>query len=152
MLASGGGFATGAGFTNSFTVGQGSLHQTFTTGTFILTQGFQQPADISVFDNPDAAAIYHKFVMAEGDQAMQRYKLMRLAWDLVGIATGVFVKGDSPLLLGIDLAPQLPLEEPLFLAFLSYLALVAWAGADRLLARRARADAATPRIAQEETS
>ena len=42
-----------------------------------------------------------------------------LAWDAVGIATGVFVKGDSPLLLGIDLAPQLPLEEPFFLAFLS---------------------------------
>jgi len=75
-----------------------------------------------------------------------------LAWDLVGIATGVFVKGDSPLLLGIDLAPQLPLEEPLFLAFLSYLALVAWAGADRLLARRASPDAATPPLAQEERS
>ncbi len=51
-----------------------------------------------------------------------------LAWDAVGIATGVFVKGDSPLLLGIDIAPQLPLEEPFFLAFLSYLALVVVGG------------------------
>jgi lycopene cyclase domain-containing protein len=59
-----------------------------------------------------------------------------LAWDAAGILTGVFIKGGSPLLLGIDLAPQLPLEEPVFLAFLSYLALVAWAGADRLYARR----------------
>jgi lycopene cyclase domain-containing protein len=59
-----------------------------------------------------------------------------LAWDAVGIATGVFVKGGSPLLLGIDLAPHLPLEEPVFLAFLSYLALVAWAGAQRVLERR----------------
>lgn len=67
-----------------------------------------------------------------------------LAWDAVGIATGVFVKGDSPLLLGIDLAPELPLEEPFFLAFLSYLALVVWAGALRLLARPKRADAASP--------
>ena len=50
---------------------------------------------------------------------------------------GVFVKGDSPLLLGIDLAPQLPLEEPFFLAFLCYLALVAWAAALRVLGRRA---------------
>lgn len=58
-----------------------------------------------------------------------------LVWDAVGIATGVFVKGPSPLLLGIDLAPQLPLEEPVFLAFLCYLALVASAGASRLLAR-----------------
>jgi lycopene cyclase domain-containing protein len=65
-----------------------------------------------------------------------------LAWDAVGIATGVFVKGDSPLLLGIELAPHLPLEEPVFLAFLSYLALVAWAGADRMLsARRSRRSA-----------
>jgi lycopene cyclase domain-containing protein len=63
-----------------------------------------------------------------------------LAWDAVGIATGVFVKGDSPLLLGIDLAPHLPLEEPVFLAFLCYLALVAWAGVQRLIERR-RADA-----------
>ena len=42
-----------------------------------------------------------------------------LAWDAVGIAAGVFVKGDSLLLLGVDLAPQLPLEEPFFLAFLA---------------------------------
>ena len=45
---------------------------------------FQQPADASVFENPETASIYHKFVMAEGEQAMQRYKLMRLAWDLIG--------------------------------------------------------------------
>jgi len=55
-----------------------------------------------------------------------------LIWDAVGIATGVFIKGDSVLLLGVDLAPQLPLEEPFFLAFLCYLALVAWAAARRL--------------------
>ena len=59
-----------------------------------------------------------------------------LAWDAVGIATGVFVKGDSPLLLGIDLAPHLPLEEPVFLAFLCYLALVMWAASRRVLSRR----------------
>ncbi|MFH8250356.1 lycopene cyclase domain-containing protein [Microbacterium sp. B2969] len=62
-----------------------------------------------------------------------------LAWDLVGIAAGVFVKGDSPLLIGIDLAPHLPLEEPVFLAFLCYLGLVAWAGARKVQARRAEA-------------
>lgn len=47
-----------------------------------------------------------------------------LAWDAVGIAAGVFVKGDSPALVGIDLAPHLPIEEPVFLAFLCYLALL----------------------------
>ena len=59
-----------------------------------------------------------------------------LAWDAVGIATGVFVKGDSPYLLGIDLAPHLPIEEPVFLAFLCYLALVVHAAVIRVLAAR----------------
>ncbi|MCW3494110.1 lycopene cyclase domain-containing protein [Microbacterium sp. SSM24] len=59
-----------------------------------------------------------------------------LAWDAVGIATGVFVKGESVLLIGVDLAPHLPIEEPFFLAFLSYLALVTWGGARRLLTPR----------------
>jgi len=60
-----------------------------------------------------------------------------LVWDAVGIATGVFVKGDSPLYVGVDLAPQLPLEEPVFLAFLCYLALVVHAAALRIVRRRA---------------
>ncbi|PZU49617.1 MAG: lycopene cyclase domain-containing protein [Microbacterium sp.] len=47
-----------------------------------------------------------------------------VAWDAACIAAGVFVRGDSPLLLGIDLFPHLPLEEPVFLAFLCHLALV----------------------------
>jgi lycopene cyclase domain-containing protein len=58
-----------------------------------------------------------------------------LLWDAAGIATGVFVKGDSPLLLGVDLAPHLPVEEPVFLAFLCYLALVVHAAASRLRTR-----------------
>ncbi|MDQ1128209.1 lycopene cyclase domain-containing protein [Microbacterium sp. SORGH_AS_0888] len=60
-----------------------------------------------------------------------------LLWDAVGIAAGVFVKGDSPLLLGWDLAPHLPVEEPVFLAFLCYLALVVHAAALRTGRRRA---------------
>ncbi|WP_345803070.1 lycopene cyclase domain-containing protein [Microbacterium sp. AZCO] len=62
-----------------------------------------------------------------------------LLWDLVGIGAGVFVKGDSALYVGVVLAPHLPLEEPVFLAFLCYLALVSWAGAQRVLGRRASA-------------
>ena len=71
--------------------------------------------------------------------------LFFLAWDAVGIATGVFLKGDSPALLGIDLAPHLPLEEIFFLTFLCYLALVVWAGAERVLDRLQGTDAAPPR-------
>jgi lycopene cyclase domain-containing protein len=61
-----------------------------------------------------------------------------LAWDAVGIGTGVFVKGDSPLYIGLDIAPHLPLEEVFFLAFLCYLALVTTAAVARGLARRPR--------------
>jgi lycopene cyclase domain-containing protein len=63
-----------------------------------------------------------------------------LAWDAVGITTGVFLKGDSPLFTGVDIAPELPLEEVFFLAFLCYLGLVVWAAALRLIERRTPAD------------
>ena len=59
-----------------------------------------------------------------------------LAWDAVGIVTGVFVKGESPLFVGIDLAPHLPLEEVFFLVFLSYLGLVLWTVFERTHAKR----------------
>lgn len=59
-----------------------------------------------------------------------------LAFDAVGIVTGVFLKGDSAVFTGIDVAPELPLEELFFLTFLCYLTIVIWAGALRLLARR----------------
>ena len=65
-----------------------------------------------------------------------------LAWDLVGIAARIFLKGDSPLFTGVDVAPELPLEELFFLAFLCYLGLVIWAAALRVLDRRAAARAA----------
>jgi lycopene cyclase domain-containing protein len=62
-----------------------------------------------------------------------------VVWDLVGIASGVFVQGASPAYVGIELAPHLPLEELCFLTFLSYLALVVHAGMMRMLeARTAR--------------
>mgnify|MGYP006272847377 CR=1 FL=1 len=47
-----------------------------------------------------------------------------LCWDVAGIALNVFFKGGSPLLTGVMLANQLPLEEPIFLALLCYSALM----------------------------
>lgn len=61
-----------------------------------------------------------------------------LVWDAVGIATGVFYKGDSPLFVGVDVAPEIPLEEIFFLGFLCYLTMVCWTAAMRTLDRRAR--------------
>ncbi len=47
--------------------------------------------------------------------------LFFLAWDLAGIGLGIFHRGQTDIMLGIDLAPELPLEEVVFLTFLSYL-------------------------------
>ena len=61
-----------------------------------------------------------------------------LAWDLLGIALGVFARGRSPFMTGIELAPQLPLEEPVFLVFLCYLTLVLLFGTRAVLDRGRR--------------
>ena len=76
-----------------------------------------------------------------------------LVWDAVGISTGVFLKGDSPAFTGIDVAPELPLEELFFLSFLCYLSLVVWSAAMRLLSSRGPASSgSTPRDAEESRS
>ncbi len=54
-----------------------------------------------------------------------------LAWDLVGIANGIFFRGEAPHLSGILLAPELPLEELFFLILLSYNTLVVYRWAAR---------------------
>ncbi|WP_448809801.1 lycopene cyclase domain-containing protein [Agromyces bauzanensis] len=59
--------------------------------------------------------------------------VLLLVWDLVGIGFGVFFRGDSPWATGLVIAPDLPVEEPLFLLFLCYLALVGVLGAERVL-------------------
>lgn len=47
--------------------------------------------------------------------------LFFLAWDLAGIGLGIFYRGQTDVMLGIMLAPELPLEEIVFLTFLCYL-------------------------------
>lgn len=59
-----------------------------------------------------------------------------LAWDVAGIASGIFFRGENPWSTGIVLATHLPLEEPVFLAFLCQLTMTVHAGADRMLSRR----------------
>ncbi|MGR2753588.1 lycopene cyclase domain-containing protein [Agromyces arachidis] len=65
-----------------------------------------------------------------------------LLWDAAGIALGVFFRGDSQIVTGVELAPELPLEEPVFLVFLCYLTLVLVLGVERILRARS-ADAST---------
>jgi lycopene cyclase domain-containing protein len=44
-----------------------------------------------------------------------------VAWDLAGIGLGVFFRGETPFMTGLQVAPELPLEELFFLALLCYL-------------------------------
>ena len=46
-----------------------------------------------------------------------------LAWDLGGIGSDIFYKGDSEFMIGVMLAPELPLEELFFLTFLCWMAM-----------------------------
>ena len=59
-----------------------------------------------------------------------------LLWDGAGLALGIFARGGSPHMTGVLIAPELPVEEVFFLALLSYNALLAWRGLDRLARRR----------------
>ena len=50
--------------------------------------------------------------------------LFFLAWDEVGITLGVFFRGTTPILTGILVYEELPLEEIFFLIVLSYTSLL----------------------------
>lgn len=60
-----------------------------------------------------------------------------LVWDAAGVGLGIFFEGRSGLLIGIDLAPQIPLEELFFLILLCLSAMEAFTLGERALARRA---------------
>jgi lycopene cyclase domain-containing protein len=47
-----------------------------------------------------------------------------LVWDLVAIASGFYHLGESEAMSGIVVAPELPVEELLFILFLCYVTLV----------------------------
>ncbi|MFI2366578.1 lycopene cyclase domain-containing protein [Promicromonospora sp. NPDC019610] len=62
-----------------------------------------------------------------------------LVWDLAGIGLGIFLHGAGPYMTGLMLAPELPVEEIVFLAFLCEVTMVLALGAQRVLGRvRAR--------------
>lgn len=64
-----------------------------------------------------------------------------LGADLVGIANGLFFRAPTRVMTGVLLAPELPVEEPVFLAFLCYLTMLLVRGAERVLGRRTSSDA-----------
>ncbi|MCY7404461.1 MAG: lycopene cyclase domain-containing protein [Cryobacterium sp.] len=63
--------------------------------------------------------------------------LFFLGWDLLGIGLGIFYRGETALMTGLQLAPELPLEEFFFLTFLCYLTMNLVQGAGLVLQRQA---------------
>ncbi|WP_136054400.1 lycopene cyclase domain-containing protein [Microbacterium sp. K24] len=65
-----------------------------------------------------------------------------LAWDIAGIAGGIFFRGEAAIATGLVLAPELPIEEPVFLLFLVLCTMVIYTGAVRLFSqgRRSRTE------------
>lgn len=61
-----------------------------------------------------------------------------LVWDAFGIAQGIFFRGDAAIATGIVLAPEMPIEEPVFLLFLVICTMIVYTGAVRILARLRR--------------
>lgn len=51
-----------------------------------------------------------------------------VVWDILGIALGIFLHGDSPYSLPFTLASEFPVEELLFLFLLCYSALILYRG------------------------
>jgi hypothetical protein len=60
VIASGGDFFDTGTFSNSFTIGEMAEVETYSTTGFILTQGFQQPADFAsgIADPQNAAPLF----------------------------------------------------------------------------------------------
>ncbi|WP_430868030.1 lycopene cyclase domain-containing protein [Demequina aurantiaca] len=59
-----------------------------------------------------------------------------LVWDLIGVGLGIFFVGSAPYLTGIMVAPEVPLEELLFLTLLCYQTLLLWLAFSRRSARQ----------------
>lgn len=61
-----------------------------------------------------------------------------LLWDLAGIGLGVFFRGPSPFVSGLVIAPEVPIEEVLFLALLCYLTMNVFTSVSRAMMRGVR--------------
>ena len=62
-----------------------------------------------------------------------------VVWDLFGIGLGIFFRGETAFMTGLQVAPELPVEELFFLALLCYVTMNLYAFADRWSSRPRRA-------------
>ncbi|WP_411700936.1 lycopene cyclase domain-containing protein [Conyzicola sp.] len=56
-----------------------------------------------------------------------------VVWDLFGIGLGIFFRGETSFMTGLQVAPELPVEELFFLTLLVYVTMNLYGAASRLL-------------------
>ena len=61
-----------------------------------------------------------------------------LVWDLAGIGSGIFFRGETDFMTGLQVAPELPVEEIFFLTLLCYLTMNAYSAAVRIIDARSK--------------
>ena len=62
-----------------------------------------------------------------------------LLLDLIGVGLGIFFRGEGPYLTGLLIAPEVPVEEAVFLTLLTYQTLLLWRVCERRAQRAVRA-------------
>jgi lycopene cyclase domain-containing protein len=69
-----------------------------------------------------------------------------IVWDLAGVGLGIFFRGETAFMTGVQVAPEVPLEEVFFLTLLCYLTMNVYSFAEQRLSRRrpARSRGARP--------
>lgn len=58
--------------------------------------------------------------------------LFFFAWDLAGVGGGIFFRGETSFMTGLQVAPEIPLEEVFFLTLLCYLTMNVYGAASTL--------------------
>jgi lycopene cyclase domain-containing protein len=53
-----------------------------------------------------------------------------LAWDLLGVGLGIFFRGETSFMTGLQVAPEVPLEEVFFLTLLVYITMNVYTALD----------------------
>ena len=62
--------------------------------------------------------------------------LFFLVWDLAGVSFGIFFRGETDFMTGIQIWPEVPLEEVFFLTLLCYLTMNVFGGVVRFAEAR----------------
>ena len=64
--------------------------------------------------------------------------LFFFVWDLAGVGNGIFFRGETSFMTGLQVAPEIPLEEVFFLTLLCYLTMNLYGAASTRLSKAAK--------------